>query len=134
MTSRYDNIQRLLAGIDEYGCFFLSLLSIAEEYNGKPVDLIGAVRWSAEHKVIDGDYTVLDDCALLAHLTGKKVSKRAGQECGVLKGSEYSIEKWYNPATGYHHFKRRYFDVFHDGRTVREGYMMCYYIYTIGEK
>lgn len=134
MQSRYDNIQRLLAKIDEYGCFFLSLLSVAEDYLVKKVDLVDTVRWVAENGVIDKDYTVLDDCKLLTYLTGKKTTKRVDVKCGILKENEYSIEKWYNAATGYNHFKRRYFDVFHNGRTVKEGILMCYYIYTIGAK
>jgi hypothetical protein len=132
MESRFDNIQRYLARIDEYGCFFLSLCSVAEDYLKKKVDLVDAVRFAVEQGVITPDYTVKDDVKLLSHLTGKRVSKRTADRCGVLKANEFSIEKWYNPRTGYNHFKRRYFDVYHDGVTVKEGYIMCFYIYEIG--
>lgn len=134
MTSRYDNIQKYLKNIGEYGCFFLSLLSIAEEYTGRKIDLVDAVRWGIDSKAVGNDFTIYDDCKLLSHLTGKRVSKSASQGCGVLSANQFSVEKWYNGRTGYNHFRRRCFDVYNGSVTVREGCLVCYYIYTIGGK
>ena len=132
MKSRYENIQRMLGKIGDYGCFFLSLLSIAEEYLDRRVDLVDTVRIALDRKWTQADYTVLDDCALLSYLTGKKVTKRCESSVGVVKLNEYTIAKWYNPATNYKHFRRRGWDVYDNSVTVRDGYIMCYYVYTIG--
>lgn len=115
------------------GCFFLSLCSVAEEFNGQKVDLVDAVNKAFEKKWVKADYTVLDDTALLSWLChGAKVTKRVSNVCGVLKGNEYSVCKyaWKNKT----HFRRRYFDVYEDSKTVRNGQLACYYIYSIEGK
>ena len=132
MKSRYEGIQNKLYYISE-GCFFLSLCSIAEEFNKKKVDLIDAVNMAFSEKLVTGDYTVLDDCKILHNLTGKKVTRRVANTCGELKDNEYSIAKWLNAEKTANHFRRRYFDVYTNSKTVRYGTLLCYYIYTIGE-
>ena len=133
MKSRYEGIQNKLWGIRE-GCFFLSLCSIAEEYLQKKIDLIDAVNMAFERNLVSDDYWIKDDCKLLELLTGTKVKKRQSQVCGILDDNEYSIAKWLNKAGTANHFRRRYFDVYTNSKTVKDGSLVCYYIYTIGGK
>jgi predicted glycosyl hydrolase (DUF1957 family) len=114
-------------------CFFLSLLSIAEEYNKSRVDLLDTARHCMEKKWINAEYFISNDVEILKWLTGKRVNKKIISEkgkCPLMKDNQYSIEKW--ERNGGYHFKRRYFDVYEGSRTVAEGNFVCYYIYTIG--
>ena len=135
MKSRYEGIQNKLWGIRE-GCFFITLCSIAEEYNlehgDNKVDLIDAVNKAYQKGLLGDDYWVKDDCKILEFLTGKKVRRRQSQTCGILDDNEYSAAKWLNKAGTANHFRRRYFDVYLNSKTVKEGTLVCYYIYTIG--
>ncbi len=131
MKSRYEGSQNILWGIRE-SCFFLSLLSIAEEYTGKKIDLIDAARLCMNKGLLKSDYFVCDDCKILSLLTGKNLRKEVRDHCYALRGNQYSIEKWMNREGTGNHFKRRYFDVYENSRTVREGTLVCYYVYTIG--
>ena len=131
MESRYEGLQNRLWGIRE-GCFFLSLLSVAEEFNGGKVDFVDAVNKSFEKKWLKDDYTVLIDIALLEWLTGKKVRKEVRVECGIVRANQYSVAKWVNREGDKNHFRRRGWDVYTNSRTVKEGHVMCYYVYTIG--
>ena len=130
MTSRYENSQRLLWNM-KYACFFLSLLSIAEEATEKKVDLLDAARYCKEKGWIDDEFTVLYDCKILSWLTGKKVTKSAVDKLGIVKGNQYTIEKWLAKDGRGNHFRRRYFDVYNGSVTVRDGTLMCYYLYTV---
>lgn len=133
MKSRYEGLQNRLWGMQE-GCFFLTLLSIAEERNiqcgrGR-VDFVEAVNKAFEKNWVQYDYTVSNDVALLSWLTGEKVSKRISSSCGVLRGNEYSACKYRLEEKT--HFRRRYFDVYNNSRTVANGKLEKYYIYTFG--
>lgn len=130
MKSRYEGIQNKLWNMRE-GCFFLSLLSIAEEFNGKKIDLIDAVNMAFDNKFVTSDYTVKKDCELLSKLTGRKVTKKVTSVCGILDDNEYSIVKYLNKEKTTNHFRRRYFDVYVNSMTVKEGTLISYYIYTI---
>ena len=133
MKSRYEGIQNKLWNMRE-GCFFLSLLSVAEEFNlehgrGK-VDLVDAVNMAFDNNYVTSDYTVKKDCELLSKLTGRKVTKKVTSVCGVLDDNEYSIVKYLNKEKTANHFRRRYFDVYTNSMTVKEGTIVSYYIYT----
>lgn len=131
MKSRYEGLQNRLWGIRE-GCFFITLLSIAEEFNRRPVDFVDAVNMSFAKGWVKPDYTVVNDTAILSWLTGRKVTKEVVDRCGVVKGNQYSVAKHVNREGTAYHFRRRYFDVYEGSVTVRDGHVMCYYIYTIG--
>ena len=142
MKSRYEGIQNKLWDIRE-GCFFLSLLSVAEEYRLShgmiKVDLIDAVNLAFEQKLVTFDYFVRFDTEILSKLTGQNVTKRKVKTCGSLKDNEYSIAKYEKKTVDENgkpvtktHFRRRYFDVYANSATVREGKLVEYYIYTIG--
>ena len=111
-------------------CFFLSLLSVAEEYNKSKVDLLDAARYCMEKGWIDAEYFVSNDVKVLEWLTGKKVRKNVVDKVGILAANVYSIEKW--EWNGGNHFRRRGFDVYEGSQTVAKGDRVCYYVYTIG--
>ena len=129
MTSRYQNSQRVLWNMKS-ACFFLSLLSIAEEYTDEKVDLLDAARHCMEKGWIDAEYFVSNDRKILEWLTGKKVRKDVMNKVGILSDNMYSIEKW--EWNGGNHFRRRYFDVYEGSQTVEKGNRVCYYVYSIG--
>lgn len=129
--SRYAGSQNLLWNIKS-SCFFLCLLSIAEEFCDKKIDLIDVTRYCLKKGWIDNEFYVKNDCAILSWLTGKKVGKMTVEKCGILRDNQYSIMKYVNEEGTSNHFKRRYFDVYDGSYTVRNGKLLCYYIYTIG--
>ena len=129
MKSRWWNSQRVLWNMKS-ACFFLSLLSIAEEYNEAKVDLLDAARHCMEKGWIDAEYFVSNDVKVLEWLTGKRVRKSVVDKVGILADNVYSIEKW--EWNGGNHFRRRGFDVYEGSQTVEKGNRVCYYVYTIG--
>lgn len=133
MKSRYEGIQNKLWNIRE-GCFFLSLCSVAEEYNKSKIDLIDAVNLVFSKNLVTSDYWIKNDVKILKLLTGvENITKRTSKTCGKLKDNEYSIAKYLNKEKTANHFRRRYFDVYTNSKTVSEGTLVEYYIYTIGD-
>ena len=136
MTSRYDGIQNYIMRAGE-SCFFLTLLSIAEEererndWNYPHIDFLDAVRACVDKKWLWKDFTVYDDCKILSYLTSMKVTKEVVQDVGIVKANQYTVEKWvWGDRT---HFRRRGWDVYKDSMTVENGYRMCTYKYTFEE-
>ena len=134
IKNRYKGIQSDFKFLGSDGCYFLALCTIIEENTGKEVDLIKTVKECMEFDWIASDYTVKNPLALLAHYTGKyctmaKINFLPSQ----VKDNEYTIEKWYNPRTGYTHFKRRFVDTLKDSVTVKEGYIQEYYFFKLGK-
>ena len=74
MKSRYQNSQRILWNMQS-ACFFLSLLSVAEEYNNDKVDLLDAARYCMNKGWADAEYFISNDVEILKWLTGKRVTK-----------------------------------------------------------
>jgi len=136
MKSRYEGIQNYIMQASS-SCFFLCLLSVAEEENERNdwrrprIDFLDAVRTCMDKGWLRNDYFVNDDCAILEYLTGEKCTKEVVQFVGVVKGNQYTIEKWsWNGCT---HFKRRAWDVYKDSKTVKYGNRMCTYKYSFKE-
>ena len=138
MRSRYEGIQNLLMRAGE-SCFFLCLLSVAEEERKRrgwvdseiPIDFLVAVRECMDKGWLRNDFTVVNDCTILKRYTTHKCTKEVVQEVGIVKGNQYTIEKW---AWGNRtHFRRRGWDVYRNSQTVKYGYRMCTYKYTFEE-
>lgn len=135
MTSkeRYEGLQTKMQACGAEGCLFLSLLSIAEEATEEEIDFITALTSAVKAGCLrESDFYVLDSEKLLHELTGWKWTRRIvptldGVEIGIY---DYTVCKWYNPRTGYTHFRRRGFDTLTSSTTVKEGYVKEYYIYT----
>lgn len=129
MKSRYENSQRILWNMKS-ACFFLCLLSVAEEYNKSKVDLLDAAKYCMDKGWIDAEYFVSNDVKVLEYLTNKKVVKSVLDKVGILADNVYSIVKY--EYDGGNHFRRRYFDVYNDSITVERGRIVAYYVYKIG--
>ena len=93
MRSRYEGIQNYIMHANE-SCFFLCLLSVAEEYLHATLDFLDTVRPCMDKGWLLNDFTVADDCRILTLLTGRKVTKEVVQDVGFVKGNQYTIEKW----------------------------------------
>ena len=136
MKSRYEGIQNYIMHADE-SCFFLSLLSVAEEENLRrgfvrwEVNFLDSVRTCMDKGWLKNDFTVVNDCAILGWLVGHKCTKEVVQDVGIVKANQYTVEKWvWGDRT---HFRRRGWDVYKDSQTVKNGYRMCTYKYTFKE-
>lgn len=138
MRSRYEGIQNCIMHADE-SCFFLTLLSVAEEERKRrswvdseiPIDFLVAVRECMDKGWLRNDFTVVNDCTILKRYTTHKCTKEVVQEVGIVKGNQYTIEKWvWGDRT---HFRRRGWDVYKNSQTVKYGYRICTYKYTFEE-
>ena len=128
---RYTGIQDALKRCGESGCNFLCICSIAEESNGRPVDIIDAYRKAEELRCMDEDFYVHNNLKLLYALTGRNWLRREMSNIeGILCKNEYSIAVYFNPRTGRHHYRRRSFDTLDRSVTVSEGYIEKYYVYS----
>ena len=131
LKSRYYGIQDMFRHINTDGCLFLSLCSIIEEVTEKPADIIGIIQKSMKEGWLSDDYEVRDSLALLGEFTGKKWKRIEAPELPQkIEEWEFTIEKWFNPRTGFTHFKRRFTDTLFSSATVKFGKIKEYYIYS----
>lgn len=137
--SKYENIQSDLMAFVPEACFFLSLLSVAEDYNtdyntGTAFGFIGAYREARERGWLGSDNIMYNDVALLEHLTGAKVVKYVEEPSAVLdvKPNEYTIAKYAKGSQT--HFRRRGYDVYRDSKTVAKGKLVAIYKYAFVRK
>lgn len=130
VKNRYDGIQTVFEKAGDSGCLFLSLLSIAEEYTGLPVDFIVAYRKCIDLGLIEKDFFCNDQQKILYELTGEKWKKTVVKELpSLVPENMFTVEKWHNDRTGFTHFRRRGFDTLECSITVKEGYIKEYYCY-----
>ena len=133
MTSkqRYSGVQTLFGTAKDAACLFLCMLSIAEEQTGHDIDFITAYHKCLDARAIDEQFYCSNQELILETLTGKKWTKQVMQKLPAsVPEKMYTVEKWYNPRTGYTHFKRRAFDTLVSSVTVKEGKLIEYYTYT----
>ena len=131
LKSRYSGIQTRLKEIGNYGCLFLSICSIIEEFTGKEADIIGIVQESMARGWLERDFTVSSSIEILTAFTGKRWSRRIVQKLpDTIADNEYTVEKWLNPNTNGNHFRRRFVDTLIDSKTVKIGRIVAYYIYS----
>lgn len=134
VKERYNGIQTVFEKAGESACLFLSLLSIAEEYTGLPVDFIVAYRKCIELGLIEKDFFCNDQEKILYEFTGKKWKKTVLKELpSPMPENMFTVEKWYNKRTGFTHFKRRGFDTLESSVTVKEGHIREYYCFEVKE-
>ena len=126
----------MLARMGDEACLFLCLCSIAEEWfgdfnkSGRSLDIAEFAMRCRDKGYIDDTWTChTEDILLLA--TGVSWRKAEVKEIpAVVPDEMYTVEKWFNPRTGYTHFRRRWGDTVKDSVTVREGKFECYYTFT----
>ena len=136
IQERYEGLQTLFGTMKDEACHFLVLCSIADEYllsHGYPaIDLINIIRVSQKRKWITDDFYVQNDgTPILSYLTGRKWTRKEVVKLPIIRDNDYTEAIWYNPRTTYHHYRRRYFDTLVNSKTVAEGRIEKYYIYTV---
>lgn len=130
----YQGIQTVCGKLNEYGCLFLCLCSIAEDYTHNVTDVFGVYSICLKNKYIDENFFCYNQEKILEVLTGKKWKKQVMETLPKKVPDEmYTVEKWYNPRTEFTHFKRRGFDTLKSSVTVREGKLTSYYCYIVEE-
>lgn len=127
---RYEHSQTMISECGKYGCLFLCLLSISEDFNGVQINFLNAVDYCKRNNLIRDDFYVNDGLKILESLTGRKWKRRIVDKLpSVIKENEFTIEVWrYIDKT---HFKRRYFDTLEKSVTVSMGFLSHYYIYEV---
>lgn len=130
VKDRYFGLQTALKKGGDEGCHFLTLCSIIEEVNQEPIDLIEAIKVCQSKGFMDSNFFVKAGDSLLEYFTGKKWSRRKVEILPpVIKDNEYTEAIYYNPRTEVYHYRRRGFDTVIDSVTVKEGYIIGYYIW-----
>lgn len=124
----WTGIQPVLESVGKDGCYVLSLFSIAEEYNKKPLDFISALRTILSKKFIRPDMYVERPCEILQELTDVKWQLKSWN---YKQEGQYVIEKWYNDRTKYNHFRRPGTDTLPNSITVKEGRIVNTYVFTV---
>lgn len=136
--SRYEHVQDRLMKLIPESCFFLTLLSIAEDrlfdrgerIEDTRIDFIGAyLEATARGWLRESDNMMMNDVAFLECLTGDKVTKRIAEPTEVLDvaDNEYTAAKWRLGSKT--HFRRRLYDVYNDSVTVKRGSLEAVYVY-----
>lgn len=132
VQTKYEGSQSLFKRMGSDGCHFLVLCSIIEEATRKPIDVLELARQCIDCGLMQNDFTVLGDgTQLLEFVTHLKWTRKEVVKLPVIRDNDYTEAIWYNPRTGYHHYRRRYFDTLDCSITVKEGYIEKYYIYTV---
>lgn len=134
--SKYEGIQNELMDFVPVSCFFLSLLSVAEDYNEdygtrKSVDFIDAYRAARKNGWLGKDFMMYNDVALLEYLTGKKPVKKVYEGNSLtdmnVASNEYTVTKYAKGKMT--HFRRRGYDVYLNSNTVKNGNLVAVYKY-----
>lgn len=102
MAEPKESRQRLMKTLGEYGCYFLSLVRMAEGITQKRIDAVDVYLDALEKKWTDGEVTMLDPSAILDYMTGIKFSVRKENADYQAKDGEYEVLLYTNGA--YNHF------------------------------
>lgn len=130
IKQRYDGIQNKFERMYFDGCLFLVLCTIIEEVTGS-CDIIEVIQYSMEKGWLGKDYFVHDSLSILNKWTGKNFRRTETTKLpSEIRENEFTVEKWFNPRTDMVHFKRRFVDTLTSSVTVKEGFIMEYYIYS----
>ena len=124
----------LLKELCESGCYFLSIIHIAEK--NSPYLSVDVIRFAIEcidNKLLGKDFTVIRPNKILGRLLDKEVTviSLSEKEKNLLQTMEYKevINNWYNPKTGLYHFNTDDWDSLLNSKTVKEGYIVGYRVF-----
>lgn len=123
----------------DYSCLYLSLCSIAEEYNESHhnryrVDILADYIACRSKGWIGDEFFVKDSTAILEYLTGVKWERKTSEKLPeTVPNNTYTVEKWYNSKTKYTHFRRRWGDTITNSNTVKNGKLAQYYLFVYKE-
>lgn len=120
-------IQRELETIGKYGCYFLSLLKIGGDGYIKNFyeyyKVFNNLGW------MDADCTILNPSKILNLLLGKNVEVVKSET--LDENADFIVEYWFNPRTGFHHFKLPDWDPLGESVTCKEGYIESYRLFYV---
>lgn len=127
----YNGLQSLFNNTD--ACHFLVLCTIIHESTGHSVNVFRLITRCVLKGWITESFFVNDAVAILEYATGHRWNVRCVKTLpAVIQENEFTEEQWFNPRTGFEHFKRRFLDTLLYSVTVKEGYIKQYRIYTMG--
>lgn len=130
VKNRYEGLQTILKSCGYDGCHFLTLCTIIEDVNQKPLDLIEAIRVAQSKGWFDSAFYGKAGDSFLNHFTGKTWKRNKVEKLPkVIKDNEYTEAIYFNELTGLYHYRRRGFDSIIDSKTVRDGNIVGYYIW-----
>ena len=137
LQSKIFREKKFLGCMGDYSCLFLCLCSIAEEfldsqhYVDMKVDVLSSALWAKDAGLLGDDWTCRDSVKILEGLTGFRWKREEVKKLpAVLARESFSVEKWYNKKTGFTHFRRRWGDTLDDSKTVKNGVLVCFYVFS----
>lgn len=128
-----DGMQNMMYSLGQSGCYALCLIDVAEEYNGKEIDIVKAICEAISRGYIEyhwenwGDpnnFFVHQPALFLEMLTKKKWIVKHDLACREKKeNNEYIIRRYEFVQTGrtQGHFERDVFKPYLNSKTVRCG-------------
>lgn len=117
-------LQTVYENIGNYGCGFLAML---EQFGYDDKDITRLYFECIDNGIIDKDCYVKSWQKLADYLSKEKYNAVISKN---LLPCDFYLEYWYNPRTGYHHFKLPQWDSLENSVTVREGYLESYRLFT----
>lgn len=98
--------QAICSKIGKSGCYFLSLVYIAESITKKVIDTFSLYEKGIKEKWFDSDCFMVNPAAMMSYLIGKKVDVRHDKIGYKPLGNEYEITRYELKETGvtYGHF------------------------------
>ena len=133
--------QKLAKSIGDEGCYFLSLLYIAERELGREYDVIGTFSFFNKKGYVGDDCYMASPAAMMSELLGKRCSIRKSWDFSeALAENEREVRCYKRETTGttYYHFVvvdaagNVEYDPLEDSNTVRLGSPYSRRILTIG--
>lgn len=94
--------QKVMKILGEYGCYFLSLVELAERVTGKRIDAVEAYLDALIKRKTDGEATMLDPAAVLSRMAGGTWTVRKEGATYIPKSGEAEVLLFQNGA--YSHF------------------------------
>lgn len=123
--------QKICEAIGKSGCYFLSLLYIAEEIVGKPINAIDAYTDCVAEGIMDAECYVSFPARLLERYTGKRFNVSHAPKTTLPAPGSFEILRFERkePGMTWGHFVVGdgsgvvEYDPYGDSRTVREGHL-----------
>ena len=134
--------QKLALALGEEGCYFFSLLYIAEQELGRDFDSIGTFDYAMRQGWVASDCYMGNPAGMMTSLLGRRCSISKSWDFGYqLKENEWEVRCYQRVTTGttYYHFVvvdkdgTVVYDPLGDSNTVKYGKPYSRRILTIGE-
>lgn len=94
--------QKVMKMLGEYGCYFLSLVHLAENITEKRIDAVEQYLEALNKNWVDREATLIDPAAVLSHMTGGRCSVKKESADYTTQRNEYEILLFINGT--YQHF------------------------------